>query len=131
MRVDGWESLLASEIEAARARPFSWGSHDCATWAADVRRALTGHDLAAAWRGTYRDARGAKRSIRATGAGDLVEAVSMAIGKPLPSVLMAGRGDVVTDGAALGICLGRDAAFLSRRGLAFRPLAACLHGWRV
>lgn len=131
MRLEGWEARLAEEIEAARSRPFRWGQHDCATWAADVRRALTGEDLAAGWRGKYRDARGAKRAIRATGAHDLVEAVTRAIGSPLPSVLMAGRGDVVTDGAALGICLGRDAAFLSLSGLAFRPLATCLHGWSI
>jgi hypothetical protein len=45
VRRDGWEHDLHEVIEGARQRPFSWGSHDCATWAARVRQALTGRNV--------------------------------------------------------------------------------------
>lgn len=131
MRREGWERALAEAIEAARHRPFAWGVHDCATWAADVRRAMTGSDAAARWRGRYHTARGAARTIRLTGAASLVEAAGRELGSPLASPLLAQRGDIVSDGAALGVCTGAEAAFLSADGLAFRPLIDCTMAWRV
>ena len=41
-RLPGWEHSLAKAIDAARDRPFCWGQHDCAIWAFDLRRELTG-----------------------------------------------------------------------------------------
>ena len=41
-RIDHWERHLIAAIEAARDRPFRWGRHDCATFAFDLRRDLTG-----------------------------------------------------------------------------------------
>lgn len=131
MRRDGWEHDLHEVIEGAREAPFSWGRHDCATWVADVRRALTGIDAAARWRGTYRTAPGAMRAIRRSGARDLAEAVTRELGGPLASPSLAQRGDIVSDGAALGVCLGAEAAFLGPDGLVFRPLAVCTMAWRV
>lgn len=132
-RNEGWERRLADAIEAARARPFAWGVHDCATWAADVRRAITGDDLADAWRGRYRTAAGAARLLRRLGFGSLIEAATARLGPPLPSVLMARRGDVLADpGArALGVCVGAWGLFLTPDGLTERPLADCAMAWSV
>ena len=67
MKVTGWEVLLAAAVDDARARTFIWGTHDCATWAFDLRRDLTGGpDHAALWRGQYRTA--VAYFARATGA---------------------------------------------------------------
>lgn len=131
MRRKGWEGALSRLIEDARERPFAWGSHDCATWAADCVMAVTGRDLGQDWRGRYRTARGAARMLRRAGFSAIADAASVRLGQPLPSPLLAQRGDVVTDGAAMGVCIGATAAFLSPDGLAFRPLAACAAGWRV
>lgn len=124
---------LAAAIAAARARPFAWGANDCVTWAADVRLALTGEDLATGWRGRYSTPRGAARLIRRMGFRSLTAAVTAALGAPLPSVLMAQRGDVVREGAveAFGICAGRMALFLSPDGLTERPIEDCGMAWRV
>lgn len=130
MRRDGWEHDLHQVIEGARQRPFSWGSHDCATWAARVRQALTG-EAAPGWAGTYRTAAGAARAIRRAGAKDLCDAVSREIGQALASVALARRGDIVSDGKALGVCLGRDAAFLGPDGLVFLPMTACAMAWEI
>ena len=67
-RVPHWEQILAAAILAARDRPFVWGQHDCATWAFDLRRDLTGGpDHAALWRGRYRSAGGCHRVLRRLG----------------------------------------------------------------
>lgn len=133
MRAEGWEVRLAEAVEAARHRPFEWGVHDCATWAADVRRALTGEDMAAEWRGRYRTALGAQRLIRRLGHSTLAEAVAAKLGAPLPTVRLAQRGDVLLDpeGAAVGICGGRIGMFLSADGLTDYPLRSCSKAWRV
>lgn len=131
MRREGWELDLHAAIEGARHRPFVWGTHDCATWAAEVRCALTGADAAADWRGSYRTAVGALRAIRRTGARDLAGAVTSRLGAPLPAVTLAQRGDIVCCRSALGICTGPDAAFLGAEGLVFQPLTACDMAWSI
>ncbi|TCO68505.1 DUF6950 family protein [Rhodovulum euryhalinum] len=134
MRAPGWEGRLAAAVEAARARPFAWGEHDCATWAFGVRRELTGGpDLAAAWRGRYRTAPGAARVLRRLGWSSMAEAGRALLGPPRATVRQAGRGDLVLDGegAAFGVCLGARAAFLAPEGLSFRPLGSCSLAWRT
>lgn len=132
-RIEGWEVRLVEAIEAARARPFVWGENDCATVVADVRKALTGDDMAAEWRGRYRTARGAMRLIRSMGHATLAEAVTARLGPPLPSVLMAGRGDVLLhpDGLAIGFCAGAHGLFPGPDGLVPVPFETCLKAWRV
>ena len=132
MRVDGWEGRLAAEVEAARSRPFVWGQHDCAIWAFDVRRALTGEDAAAAWRGRYRCALGARRVLRRVlGARDHAGAATGILGAPLASPLLAQRGDIVLAGDAFGVCVGADAAFLAPGGLTLRRITEIEMAWRV
>lgn len=131
MRREGWERALSAEVEAARTRPFEWGRHDCALWAADCVMAMTGNDPAACWRGRYRTALGAARILRRSGCDDIAAMAARVLDAPLPSPVMARRGDILSDGEAMGVCIGAAAAFLSPDGLVFKPLAACAVGWRV
>ena len=131
MRLDGWEVALAGEIEAARGLPFSWGTHDCATWAFEVRRALTGIDDARRWRGRYRTAAGGAKVQRKLGWATLAEGATALLGGPLAGVLLAQRGDIVLMGEALGVCVGSEAAFLTPDGLTFVPLRDCALAWRA
>lgn len=135
-RVADWEARLAEAVAAALAQPFAWGTHDCLTWAAGVRRALTGEDAARDWRGTYATARGAARVLRRRGHGTIAAAISAELGPPLPTVLFAQRGDVVVlrhgrRFAAAGICLGAEAVFPGETGLVRVPLDRCALAWRV
>ncbi|MFD2105885.1 DUF6950 family protein [Tabrizicola soli] len=112
-RLPGWELRLAAAIDAARDQPFGWGVHDCAIWAFDLRRDLTGgDDVVALWRGRYRTARGAQRVMRRLGWSSLEAAGRDLLGDPLPSVHLAQRGDLVLadTGLGFGICLGARAA---------------------
>lgn len=134
MRVCGWVSLLAARLEAVRDIPFAWGSHDCATWAFDLRRDLTGgEDVAAQWRGRYSTALGAQRVMRKLGWSDLEAMGRDLLGTPLATPLLAQRGDLVLGGEdpAFGVCAGARAAFVTPDGLGFLPLAACSLAWRV
>jgi hypothetical protein len=134
MRVSNWETRLAQAVEAARDLPFAWGSHDCATWAFDVVRDLSGGaDHAALWRGRYRTALGSHRVMRRLDWASLEEGGRALLGDPLATPLLAQRGDMVLGGAdpAFGICIGARAAFVGPEGLTFVPLSACHLAWRI
>ena len=140
-RRPGWELRLAAAIEAARNRPFAWGTHDCATFAFDLRRDLTGGgDIAALWRGRYRTARGATRVMRRLGWSSLEAAGRDLLGEPLADLRLAQRGDLVLAGTGLGfgICLGARAAGIapatgpgSPGGLILAPMSSCALAWRI
>jgi hypothetical protein len=134
MRVCGWGSLLAARLEAVRDVPFVWGRHDCATWAFDLRRDLTGgEDVAALWRGRYTTPLGARRIMRRLGWQDLEAMGRDLLGDPLATPLLAQRGDLVLGGEdpAFGVCAGARAAFVTPDGLGFLPLSSCSLAWRV
>lgn len=131
-RFADWPVRLATQIEAAHRRPFSWGSHDCALWAAAVVCELTGVDFAADYRGRYKSAQGAARVMARR--GGLVTIANRALGEAVP-VLQARRGDVVLacreGGPSLGICIDERAAFTGPDGLAFLKLTECEQAWHV
>jgi len=137
-RRPGWELRLAAAVEAARGRPFRWGQHDCAIWAFDLRRDLTGgEDVAALWRGRYRTHLGGQRMMRRLGWKSLEEAGRALLGAPLPSVSFAQRGDLVLTnsgigfGGGFGVCLGALAAGIAPSGLNLAPIAATALAWRI
>lgn len=131
MKIDGWAVLLAAHIEEARGRPFEWGVHDCATWAFDVRAALTGEDAADAWRGQYKTAKGSVRVMRRLGWDSIADMAADLLGEPLPNVKLAQRGDIVLFEEALGICGGAAVFFVGPDGLQSVPLRDCEVAWRI
>jgi len=133
-RRPGWELRLAETVEVARGQPFRWGQHDCAIWAFDLRRDLTGaDDVAALWRGRYRTAAGAHRVMRRLGWHSMEEAGRALLGAPLTSVSLAQRGDIVLSatGLGFGVCLGALAAGIAPAGLILAPIATTALAWRV
>jgi hypothetical protein len=132
-RRPGWERRLVEAVEDARTRSFNWGTHDCATWAFDLRRDLTGgDDMAALWRGRYRTARGAARVMRRLGWTSMSEAGTTLLDASLADVRLSQRGDLVLspDATSFGVCLGAQVAFLAPEGLTLRPLTSCALAWR-
>ena len=129
LRLDRWPVILAEAIEEARVRPFSWGTHDCATWAFTVAFALRG-EAPPEWAGTYKTEIGAARKLKRHGLAldDLGTAI---LGQPLASPLMAQRGDVVFVEGAYGVCVGREIAVTGRDGLKLRSMSSALKAWRV
>lgn len=133
-RYSDWPARLAAYIGAVRDRPFEWGRFDCALFAAGAVMALTGRDPAAGLAGTYADAVGAARTLRALSAADVEHLATLRLGDPIPPAL-AQRGDVVsvdTDaGPALGVCLGGTAAVPGPAGLEFLAAPLWRHAWRL
>lgn len=132
-RAENWPGLLATAIEEARNRPFVWGEHDCALFAADVVLKMTGQDLAADFRGLYASKTQAIKILGAAGGLDAV--VTGLLGWPLYHPKLAQRGDVVMvdtpEGRALGICNGATAACAGPDGLTFVEMTLWLTAWRV
>jgi len=133
-RLEGWERRLEAVIEAARARPYALGEHDCFRVACATVEALTGVDRWPEFVG-YRTRRAAMVKLAAHGstfeaAGDWFFGVGRS------DVRFARRGDLccvqTVDGEKhLGVCLGAEVALLAVGGLRYEPTLLCLCCWRV
>ncbi len=141
MRLDGWEAVLRETVERSRERSFEWGAHDCALFAADCVLAMTGTDLATAFRGKYTTAAGSRRALIRLGEGSLEATVTAVLGEPIAPAL-ARRGDVVLfrsfppdvppEGIeALAVCLGEVAASPGPKAMTYVPMSEWLKAWRV
>ena len=126
-RVLDWRNVLGDLIEANRFRPFEWGQHDCALWAASAIAAVTGQDPAEAVRGTYKGKLGARQRIkRYYGCEDLQQVMTKITGKEPVHVAFARAGDIVSAdlnrlgigetvnflGMSLGVCNGARSFFV-------------------
>lgn len=75
IRVPGWHSSLTAYLADVARTPFVYGQHDCALFAADAVRVMTGVDLAGTYRGRYSSLSGGMRILRKDGFADHVELV--------------------------------------------------------
>jgi hypothetical protein len=144
IRFEDWHARLGAHIKAALKRPFSWGDHDCCTFACNGIEAMTGVDPMAELRGRYSTAIGAARALKSFAGGGLDEAAEHIAGllhSPEIPVLTASRGDCVLADVdtgsgrapALGLVSlsGRAALFAGPSGLTEIPLRNCRRAWRV
>lgn len=119
-------------IEAARARPYQLGEHDCFRVACQVIEALTGIDRWPEFFG-YRTRREAMAKLAHYGS-TFEKAGDWFFGVPHTDWKRAQRGDIacVEDGDKhLGVVLGHEIAFLSDSGLVFLPLTCATCVWHV
>lgn len=131
MRLPDWAARFQALLQSTRATPFAWGVRDCCLWAADAVQALTGHDPAAPWRGTYGDAAGARLVLRKL--GGLAGVASLGAQPIQPGFATA--GDVAIVKAArrnmLAVCTGESWLCVTRHGLLALPLSAAQSVWGV
>lgn len=138
VRAHDWEERLACYLDLCSERPFLWGQHDCALFAAGAIKAMTGVDPAADFRGKYDDARGAAAALRELGSGTLYHTVCSWLGQPKP-ISLAHRGDIVMRNKALGVSVGTFAWFAGEeqsgnnlvQGLVSIPVADCDKAWGI
>lgn len=123
VRRHDWYSRLSACIEGALQRPFEWGVHDCALFAADAVLAMTDMDLADGFRGRYRTARGARRILGRGGMAGVADLAATQLPDVAPA--LAAQGDIAVvvtgDGPALGVVTGPLVAVPGRAGLGFVP----------
>jgi hypothetical protein len=115
-----WRSRLSAVVEGKRRLALSFGTNDCALFAADCVEAMTGVDLAARFRGRYSSADEAIALLLAEGFTDLCEFVASCLEECAPSLARA--GDVMAfqsseTGWALGIVNGERVTVLRHDGL--------------
>jgi hypothetical protein len=133
MRLDDWQERLSAVLEDARTREFAYGEHDCCTHAADCIVAVTGRDVAAAWRGRYETQEAGLALARTKSLAQLARRFF----RPIPPVL-AHRGDVAL--APIGERIGNrrapmllvfDHALLRGPAGVAVPRELAVKAWRV
>ena len=139
-RLKDWDIRLWAFLRRAERRRFEWGQHDCALFACNCIKLITGMDVAKPWRGRYKTHRGAAGTLRRIAGGGL-EAVAETIAatnnfEEVP-VNFARRGDVVLldeeRGPALCV-VGSDGVFAvgpGPDGLKRVPVIDCRRAWRI
>lgn len=129
------DTTIFRMVRERGAVPFAWGASDCAMWALDVARALTGRDCAADIRGAYSDAATALQQLRRVGG---LRALAGRVG---PEVQAPADGDValmdrsfcVGEGrelGAMGVAWRGMVVVQTDKGLGYLPLAAAVAFWR-
>lgn len=134
VRREDWLPRLELLIEQAQDKPFTWGQHDCCTFAADAVEAVTGENPLPDLRGSYDTRFGALRWLADRGFASLEDALDVFAGQRLQSPGLAGRGDLVlvrdmtvgvVDGTACRVaCLNADGV-----GLVFLPTRYATAAW--
>ena len=135
MRYHDWPERLFTVVKKAKQSTFVWGENDCALFACDCVKAMTGIDHASKARGKYKTEKGAWRALaKIEGVKTLPELADKYLGSRI-DLVNAKRGDVVSlivDSAeALGIVVGSCAVFLTINGARTVPLHECILAWEV
>lgn len=114
LKCEGWESCLNAVLEDARSKPFDVREWNCARFAHACAEAVRGEPVSDKWRGSLEET---------------ADAVL-----PRVKARLAQRGDVVladTPEPSLGVCVGRNAAFVTASGLTFYPMRRVRIAWSV
>ncbi|MFY0681883.1 MAG: hypothetical protein JXR13_15040 [Thalassovita sp.] len=132
-RLTDWRTRLTTYAQSASARAFRPGEHDCALFVAGAVEALTGKDLAADWRGTYRTLDEGRAALLASGFQDQVSLVASVFVEVPPLAAQVGDIAVVptSQGPALGVVQGARIWVLMPSGLGTVPLTEAEKAFRV
>ena len=142
-RTDHWATREFHSFLMGRARmPFAWGTNDCALFSADGIHAMTGIDIASAFRGKYTTEDGAWETVKAvTGGTTIADAAAWCASQhglsELPHPLFAQRGDLVVAtnaGSQLSGLVhlsGRHVVSVGETGMMRFPITNVVRAWRV
>jgi len=103
-RYPDWRTRLSAYLYEVAHKPFQWGEHDCALFAAGAVHAMTGEDFAADYRGKYKTLIGGLRKLRKSGFADHAEMAASLFEECHPS--SAHVGDLAAIETEQGIALG-------------------------
>ncbi len=135
MRYHDWPERLFEVVKRAQNSEFKWGKNDCALFACDCAKAMTGVDYAADFRGKYSSRKGAMVALRKIeGVKSISKLASKYLGEEI-ALTSVQRGDVVLikvdSSEALGVVVGSYAVFLTSSGIQTVLLSKCILAWRV
>lgn len=129
-------------LNSAMYSPFSYGTQDCCTFAADAIKSFTGFDIAQEFRGAYKTKVGALKAIKQISGGTTVEDVVAYVAnkyglKERIHPLMCQRGDLVIfehgDDILAGVVHlnGRSIVSVSDSGTVILPVTQVKRSWSV
>jgi len=125
-----WRPRLVAYLEEVRARPFAYGTHDCALFVAGAVEAMTGFDAAAGFRDQYDSLKG---GLKLLPKGDHVALVGRLL-EEVP-VAFAQVGDIAVIGEigvpALGLFEGESVLVVRDEGVGHMPRSAATQAFRV
>ena len=128
MKFDNWEPLLAAYIANVRGDIGALGLCPCAKFACGAVEAQTGIDMHKPFAGKYEGELSAAKVLKRIGAGDLESTFDRYfVRRDNPS--FAQRGDIVFDGNAVGVCIGRTALFVADSALTEYPRNLWVTAW--
>ena len=142
-RPGGWDSRMVAAIAQASKREWAWGSHDCATFANSVVRALfNGWSPWAPYFGRYDTELGAAKRLKRYGFASLLDAMDTHARRTEGAYWRRGDAAALTldrdgwmapDGApALGIVEGSMVVVAAHPiGLRRFPVEAAVACWRL
>lgn len=121
-RLPDWRPRLAEFMGAITRQKFRPGQHDCALFAAGAVQAMTGHDLAAAWRGKYISLGAGRAMLQAKGFSDHLAVAASLFPEVSPAFAQVGDlavlpSDAAGDPGALGVFQGSAVYVLTPSGL--------------
>lgn len=103
-RLEDWRPRLSAYVHSIAGKPFQWGVHDCALFTAGAVEAMTGHDYAADYRGTYTTLIGGLRKLKKSGFDSHAD-MAASLFDPIASAF-AQVGDLAAIETEIGIALG-------------------------
>ena len=131
-KLHDWQLRFEAFISDRRAKPFTWGTNDCAVFAADCVQALTGVDVAQPSLRKHKTELQAARLLKRH--GGVVGIATAVFGQPVPAT-QAQVGDVVLAKSGhrdmLAICNGSTCVAPSPSGLVFFPVPVESVCWRL
>lgn len=132
-RLPDWHPRLTAYLGKITPVAFRMGSQDCALFAAGAVEAMTGHDPAAGFRGTYTDLKTGLKRLKAAGFDSHVQIADRLFERVHPAFAQVGDLALieVSEGYALGVVAGELLACLNPQGLAWMPRSAAVAAWTV
>tara|TARA_R100001086_G_scaffold248804_1_gene186619 strand:+ start:937 stop:1386 length:450 start_codon:yes stop_codon:yes gene_type:complete len=131
-----WPTLLIEYIQKAGRDPFQYGTNDCALFASNWVRKITGSDPAYKFRDQYTNEMGSYMALKKYGTGRLDTTFDEYFERGI--VRNARRGDIcshVPDGdrdlMVMGIIADGNGVFLSEQGLTTLPVIHIKEVWKV
>lgn len=128
-RYADWRARLSACVEARRRAPFSWSDRNCGLFVADCILAMTGADPAAAFRGSFTTAIGARRALGRAGYPSLHDFAATLLPAAHPSAARVGdvmwfAGATGTHQESVGVVVGERVMVYRDDGLGSLPLTA-------
>ncbi len=127
-KVTNWEEILRESISAAETAEFCYGVHDCTTWAGTTVASYSDIEWTPSWKNK-------REALTCHDKLPMEDQVSKILGSPIGNVLWTQRGDLVQKDkgldSALGICIGRKAVFIYKKGICFVDIQDCIYSWRI